>query len=74
MTFKYHSNSNKRFNIILEGVFLCIALLSCKNSFLDAGKVSEDIKETIAYNNAKEINVLVQSLEGTGSTVPAGKP
>ena len=53
------------------GALICIVFCNCKN-FLNAGNVSDEIKEAIAYNNAKEITVLVQAAEGTGSTVPSG--
>ena len=46
-------------------------LTSCDN-FLNGGDVKQEIEDAIAYNNAKEITVLVQPEEGTGSTVPSG--
>ena len=53
------------------GLAALTSLASCKN-FLNAGEVKKEIEEAIAYNNAKEITVLIQSQEGTGSTVPSG--
>ena len=46
-------------------------LTSCEN-FLNGEDVKNEITDAIAYNNAKEITVLVQPEEGTGSTVPSG--
>ena len=44
---------------------------SCEN-FLKSDSVKSEIEEMIAYNNAKEIPILIQPEEGTGSTVPVG--
>ena len=38
---------------------------------MDAGKVKDDIEATIAYNNAKEINIQIDS-EGKGLVTPNG--
>ena len=51
------------------GLLALSSLISCDN-FLRAGEVKREIEESIAYNNAKEISVLIQPQEGTGSTVP----
>ncbi len=57
--------------LIGGGFFSITSLASCDN-FLHAGEVKKEIQDAIAYNNAKEITVLIQSQEGTGSTVPSG--
>ena len=54
---------------ILGGAIICIVLLSCEN-FLNAGKVSDEIKEAIAYNNAKSVNVSIECKEDMGIVFP----
>ena len=57
---------------LLGGGLLAIAgLTSCEN-FLNGGDVKQEIEDAIAYNNAKELTVLVSANEGTGSTLPGG--
>ena len=46
-------------------------MTSCEN-FLKGGQVAKEIEEAIAYNNAKEITVLIQSDAGKGTTLPSG--
>lgn len=58
--------------LLLGGLFAAAGLTSCDN-FLNGGDVKQEIEDAIAYNNAKEITVLIQPEEGTGTTVPAGK-
>ena len=57
------------FSLLFCGILL--TLTSCEN-FLNGKQVKDEILDAIAYNNAKEITVLVQAQEGSGSTVPAG--
>ena len=54
---------------LFAGVFFCFTLLSCEN-FLNAGNVSEEIKDVIAYNNAKNINVSIECKEDMGTIFP----
>ena len=65
------SSLKKSLYSILGGALCIVLFASCEN-FLKGGQIAKDIEEAIAYNNAKEITVLIQSEEGTGSTVPAG--
>ena len=44
-------------------------LISCDN-FLNAGKISEDIKETIDYNNAKTVHVNISCEKEMGTIFP----
>ncbi len=53
-------------------LFLSLFLFSSCENFLSGLDTRDEIVNTIAYNNAKEITVLVQPEEGTGSTVPGG--
>ena len=46
-------------------------MTSCDN-FLKGGEIKKEIQDTIAYNNAKEIEVLIQSKANEGTTVPSG--
>ncbi len=55
--------------LLVGGLYSTLSLTSCKN-FLNGGEVRQEIQEVIAYNNAKEISVLIQPKEGTGSTNP----
>ena len=64
-------------NTIRGGVLTCIVLLlvtilftSCEN-FLNAGKVSEDIKNAIDYNNAKSVTVSISCEKEMGSVFPS---
>lgn len=59
----------QKLTTILGCAFLCISLLSCQN-FMNAGKVSEEIKEAIAYNNAKSVNVSIECPEDMGTIFP----
>ena len=68
---KAFSSKNSLFNVLV-GAILCLVFLNSCQNFLNGGEVKKEIKDAIAYNNAKEITVLIQSEEGTGSTVPAG--
>ena len=61
------SNNIFLFFFLLAG--LCFT--GC-DGFFEAGDVRDQIVSAIEYNNAKNITVLIQSEEGTGSTVPAG--
>ena len=56
--------------------FLCIVALivsfqfaSCKN-FLNAENISDEIKDAIAYNNAKNVNVSIECKEDMGTVFP----
>ena len=73
ISFKNHPVHNLFSTILLlgGGLFAAAGLTSCEN-FLNGEDVKKQIEEEIAYNNAKEISVLVQAQEGTGSTVPSG--
>ena len=51
---------------------ICIVLFASCENFLTGGAVKTEIEDKIAYNNAKEISVLIKPEEGTGSTVPSG--
>ena len=55
-------------------VLLLSALLftSCEN-FLKSTEVAQEIRDSIAYNNAKSLRVRVIANEGTGSTIPSGE-
>ena len=70
-----HSNFNSE-NTILSGAIFCIVLLSalqfisCKN-FLNAKDIKNEIEEAIAYNNAKEITLQIDS-DGKGLITPNG--
>ena len=56
--------------LVMLGVSFLFA--SCKN-FLNADKVSDQIKDTIAYNNAKVVTVNIYSSEDIGSIYPQTK-
>ena len=73
ISFKNHPVHNLFSTILLlgGGLFAAAGLTSCEN-FLNGEDIKKQIEEEIAYNNAKEISVLVQAQEGTGSTVPSG--
>ncbi len=62
-----------KLNSLIVFFFLLIGFCftSC-DSFLEAGDVRDQIVSTLDYNNAKNISVLIQSEEGTGTTVPSG--
>ena len=70
-----HPNFNSE-NTILGGAIFCIVLLSafqfisCKN-FLNAKDIKNEIEEAIAYNNAKEITLQIDS-DGMGLITPNG--
>ena len=66
------SSSKKSLYTILGGALICIAVLTSCENFLRGGEIKKEIEDAIAYNNAKEISVLIQPEEGTGSTVPSG--
>lgn len=53
------------------GLAALTSFTSCDN-FLNASQVKKEIEDAIAYNNAKEITVLIQSQVNTGSTLPSG--
>lgn len=66
---------NKIKSLFLNIIFLLggslitlIALTSCEN-FLVGAEVRKEIEENIAYNNAKDINVLIMPEIGTGTIV-----
>ena len=69
---KHFFNQLKITILLLGGGLAVLAGLASCNNFLNAGDVKKEIQDAIAYNNAKEITVLIQSQEGTGSTVPSG--
>lgn len=57
---------------ILWGAFLCIVILafsSCEN-FLNNNNISEEIKNTIAYNNAQIVKVNLYCKEEMGTIYP----
>ena len=54
------------------GLAILTGLASCKN-FLNAGKVSDEIKEAIAYANAKSCTVIVQSDSKLGTFLSSGE-
>ncbi|MBR4791488.1 MAG: hypothetical protein IK024_11405 [Treponema sp.] len=63
-------------NTIQRGVLISMVLFavtflftSCDN-FLNAGKISEDIKETIDYNNAKTVHVNISCEKEMGTIFP----
>ena len=72
-SFKNHSIHTFITIILLlgEGLLAAVCLSSCDN-FLNGGDVKQEIEDAIAYNNAKELTVLVSANEGTGSTLPGG--
>ncbi len=53
-------------------LFLCMSLTAC-DSFLNGGQAKNEIEETIAYNNAKNITVSIMPEVGTGTAEPSGK-
>ena len=55
--------------IFFISIIFCIILFSCKN-FLNAGKVSEEIKDSIAYNNAKTVEITISCKEDQGTIYP----
>lgn len=50
---------------------ILIYFTSCSN-FLSGANLIEEINQTIEYNNAKTVTLLINQEEGTGSTVPYG--
>ncbi len=70
---KFHSIHNFLTTILLLSacLFAVAGLTSCEN-FLDGGDVKREIEDAIAYNNAKQVTVLLSAQEGTGSTLPNG--
>lgn len=54
--------------LFLGGLAALIAFTSCEN-FLAGGEIRKEIEEKIAYNNAKDINVLIMPEIGTGTIV-----
>ncbi len=54
------------------GLFCCFILFASCDNFLNGDLIKTEIEQAIAYNNAKEITVLLQPEEGTGSTLPTG--
>ena len=65
------SSKKSLFTILFGALFFTVVLTSCEN-FLKSAEIKQEIEDVIAYKNAKEISVLIQPEEGTGSTVPAG--
>ncbi len=59
------------FTILGWTLFFIVFLSSCEN-FLKGGEIKREIQETIAFNNAKEIEVLIQAKANEGTTVPSG--
>lgn len=59
----------KRFILLITFIIPLFIFFSC-NNFLDAGKISEDIKNTIEKNNAKQVNVVVACPEEIGQVYP----
>ena len=57
--------------ILLLGGLVLTGLTSCEH-FLQGPDVKNEILNAIAYNDAKEIPVLIQSQVNTGTTVPSG--
>ena len=58
--------------LILAGLFvICTGglFISCKN-FLDAGKTSQEIKDSLAYNNAKDVTVNMFCKAEMGTVYP----
>ncbi len=62
-------NNVRIITTILAGTFMCITLLACKN-FLNANTVSNEIKDSIAYNNAKTVNIALECKQEMGSIFP----
>ncbi len=63
-------NNVRILSTILAGTFMCITLLACKN-FLNANNVSDEIKDAIAYNNAKSVNLAIECKQEMGSIFPS---
>ena len=59
------------YTFVRGGLAALTSFASCDN-FLNASQVKKEIEDAIAYNNAKEITVLIQSQVNTGSTLPSG--
>ena len=57
---------------IFYGAIFCASLTSCEN-FMNGADVRTQFEEAVAYNNAKNINVLFLPDEGTGTSIPSGK-
>ncbi len=65
-----HNTLLKRALTVIFGcAFLCLALSGC-NNFLNAEKVSNEIKDAIAYNNARAVNVALSCKDEEGSLFP----
>ena len=64
--------SQKSISGIFAGALIVLCLFASCDNFLNSGAIKEEIKNTIAYNNASEIQILIQPVEGTGSCVPTG--
>ncbi|MBO4629628.1 MAG: hypothetical protein J5687_06715 [Treponema sp.] len=47
-----------------------VLVFAACNNFLNAGKVSDEIKDAIAYNNARSVNVALSCKEEEGSLFP----
>lgn len=60
--------------IIKRMSFLCLTLffISCEN-FLDSDGLADDIKESIAYNNAPSSTLVLNAPEGTGRFLSANE-
>ena len=69
MISRFRSNSFKAFTTILGGAFLCIVIAGCKN-FLNSGEVQKEIKDAIAYNNAKSVNIVISCPQEMGTVYP----
>lgn len=64
--------SQKSISGIFAGALIVLCLFASCDNFLNSGAIKEEIQNTIAYNNASEIQILIQPVEGTGSCVPTG--
>ena len=59
----------KIFLFTVVGLFLCSAVISCKN-FLNAGQIKAEIEEAIEIANSNPVTIYITADEGSGSVVP----
>ena len=59
----------KIFLFTVVGLFLCAAIISCKN-FMNAGQIKAEIEEAIEIANSNPVTIYITADEGSGSVVP----
>ena len=63
------SRITKLFLLPAGVLFLCSAVISCKN-FLNAGQIKAEIEEAIEIANSKAVTMYITVDEGSGSVIP----